>query len=334
MIATTIIGLLLALLALGAAFTLIETARIERQYPAVGEFADVGDIRLHYVDLPAHDSDAPVIVFIHGASGNLRDPLTAFRGELIGRYRLIFVDRPGHGYSSRGSRDVSAPVAQAEVIHQLLSQIGISRAVIVGHSWGAAVASAYAVRFQSATAGLLLLAPATHPWPGGVDWYYGVATTPVVGTIFRYTLVMPIGLLQLSAALKDVFGPTPVPAAYTAGAGISLVLRPDEFLANAQDVGGLKANVIAMSPHYREITAPTIIIAGAEDSVVRNDLHADALAREIAGAKLETLDNAGHMPQFSDPAVVLAAIEQLAEGARTRGFASLKQAIPANRQLK
>jgi pimeloyl-ACP methyl ester carboxylesterase len=323
LIATTLIILILALFGAAVAFSFIETARIERQFPPIGEFAGIGDIRLHYVDLPADDPDAPVIVFIHGASGNLRDPLTAFRAELIGRYRLIFVDRPGHGYSTRGASNISAPVAQAEVIHQLLGKIGISRAVIVGHSWGAAVASAYAVRFQAATAGLLLLAPATHPWPGGVDWYYGVATAPIIGTIFRYTLVMPIGLMQMPGALDSVFAPTPVPATYAASAGTTLVLRPDEFLANAEDVGELKANVIAMSPRYKEITAPAIIIAGAEDTVVRNDLHADALAREIRGAELVTLEKTGHMPQFSAPAVVLAAIERLAEGARTHGFASL-----------
>ena len=320
------IGLVIVLLAIGGslAFSSIEVMRIERQYPPIGEFADIGDIRLHYVDIPADDPDAPTIVFIHGASGNLRDPLLAFRPALIGQYRLILVDRPGHGYSTRGSGAIASPAAQAAVIHRLLTTIGIERAVIVGHSWGAAVAAAYAVRFQSATAGLMLIAPATHPWPGGVDWYYNVATLPVIGPIFTRTLVMPIGLLQLQGSLAFVFGATPVPPRYSAEAGIALVLRPGEFAANAEDVSQLKANVTAMAPHYGEITAPTIIIAGAEDRVVRNDLHAEVLARQIPGARLITIENAGHMPQFTDPKTVIAALTALAGGARTHGYADLR----------
>ncbi len=329
MIGLGVVVLLMLAIGAGFIFTAVETLRIDRAFPPLGDYADVGDIHLHYVDLPAQDPDAPVIVFLHGASGNLRDPLIAFRPYLLGRYRLIFVDRPGHGYSTRGAADVSAPLAQAKVVHTLLVKHGIDRAIIVGHSLGAAVAAAYAVTFKAETAGLMLLAPATNPWPGGVDWYYGVAQTPVVGWFFRHTLVMPVGLLQLSSALSSVFGPTPVPPAYTAGAGIQLVLRPEEFQANADDVSHLKENVTAMAPHYREITAPTVIFAGAEDSVVRNDLHADVLARDIAGAKLTTVPNAGHMPQFSDPAAVMAALEKLADGSRTHGYAELRGAAPA-----
>ncbi len=311
----------------GFVFTAFEQSQIEARFPPIGEFAEINGVRLHYVDLPAHDPDAPTIVFIHGASGNLRDPLLAFRPGLIGKFRLIFVDRPGHGYSTRGNRDVSSPVAQAELIHKLASGIGIDRAVIVGHSWGAAVAAAYAIKFQASTAGLMLLAPATHPWPGGVEWYYGVATTPLIGPIFARTLVMPIGFLQMSGSLRSVFAPTPVPPAYGNEAGIPLVLRPQEFLANAEDVANLKGNVIAMAPHYREITAPTVIFAGSEDTVVRNDLHADVLARDIAGAKLFTLTNAGHMPQFSAPEAVINELTLLAESTRIHGYASRNQSV-------
>jgi pimeloyl-ACP methyl ester carboxylesterase len=316
----------------GVAYSMIETARIEKQFPPIGEFADIAGVRLHYVDLPANDPDAPVIVFIHGASGNLRDPLLAFRPSLVGQFRLIFVDRPGHGYSTRGPNDVSAPLAQAEIIHQLIESLGIDRAVIVGHSWGGAVAAAYAVHFKQATAGLMLLAPATNPWPGGLDWYYGVATTPIVGQIFVRTLVMPVGQMEMKTAFQGVFGPTPVPPVYNAESGVALVLRPSEFLANAEDVINLKANVIAMAPHYREITAPTIIFAGAKDTVVRNDLHADVLARDIPGAQLFTIENAGHMPQFADPKAVMDALSTMANNTRIHGYAEHRPAIAAKQR--
>ncbi len=304
-------------------YSVTATFLIERSYGPEGKFAQVGGVRLHYLDLPADDPNAPVIVFIHGASGNLRDPEFAFRARLSGRYRLIFIDRPGHGYSSRGPAEMSAPRAQADVIYALLRTLAIERAVIVGHSWGAAVAAAFAVDHGAATAGLLLLAPATHPWPGGVDWYYSVATTPVVGPIFARTLLVPVGQMLVGASLQDVFGPTPVPAGYFDRAAVPLVFRAAEFIANAEDVVNLKANVIAMSPRYREITAPTIVVTGAADTVVRNDLHAAALVREINGARLIEITDAGHMPQYSDPDTVIAAIDELAGRAWVHGFAQL-----------
>ena len=42
-------------------------------------------------------------------------------------------------------------------------------------------------------AGLVLLAPATHPWPGGVTWYYDLAARPVVGPLFSWTVALPVG---------------------------------------------------------------------------------------------------------------------------------------------
>ncbi len=315
-------------------YTEVQVYRIERAAPPIGEFMEVGDVRLHYVDVAANDPDAPVIVFIHGASGNLRDPLLAFRAGLIGRYRLIFVDRPGHGYSSRGSgsavEDMSDPATQARVIHGLLANLGIERAVIVGHSLGASVAAAYAVTFKAETAGLVLIAPATHPWPGGVEWYYNVAMWPVIGPIFTHTLVMPVGERLMPGAVRAVFGQTAVPPNYVVGGGIRLVLRPGEFRANAEDVWNLNANVARMAPRYREISATTVIIAGGEDTVVRNDIHAEALAREIAGAKLVVLPHAGHAPQFTAPDQVIDLIRSVAETARNHGFAAATHAVSSS----
>lgn len=330
-----LLSLVAVLIIAAFVYTEVQVYRIERAAPPIGEYMAVGDVRLHYVDVAADDPDAPVIVFIHGASGNLRDPLLAFRAGLMRRYRLIFVDRPGHGYSSRGTggaaENMSDPAAQARVIHGLLANLGIERAVIVGHSLGASVAAAYAVIFKSETAGLALIAPATHPWPGGVEWYYNVAMWPVIGPLFTHTLVMPVGEQLMPGAVRAVFGQTPVPPNYVTGAGIRLVLRPAQFRANAEDVWNLNANVTRMAPRYREITAPTVIIAGGEDTVVRNDIHAEALVREIAGSKLIVLPHAGHAPQFTAPDQVLDLIRGLAETARNHGFASVspRAAIPS-----
>jgi pimeloyl-ACP methyl ester carboxylesterase len=84
-------------------FTAWKARAIEQAFPNHGELTDVGGFRMNALHLRAGpDADLPPIVFIHGASGNLRDQETAFRTSLEGRAELLFIDRPGHGYSERG----------------------------------------------------------------------------------------------------------------------------------------------------------------------------------------------------------------------------------------
>ena len=324
------IGLtLVGVLVLSAIYSAIQSWRIEQRYPPIGSFVTVDGVRLHYLDLPADDPDQPTLVFIHGASGNLREPAMAFRPALSGKYRLLFVDRPGHGWSERGDRAMAAPRRQAQLVLDLMRARGIERAVVVGHSWGTAVAAILAAEHPEAVSGLMLLAPATHPWPGGVEWYYTLATTPIVGPLFTRTVMLPIAQILAEGSMRQVFAPGPEPAGYLDKAGIPLVFRAGEFTANAEDVADLKANLIAQWPRYASIQAPTGIVAGAGDTVVRNELHAEALARQIKGARLVTLADAGHMPQFADPAVVLDLLEDLADRTRTHGFASVVGPVAA-----
>lgn len=77
---------------------------IERRNPPVGAFTTVAGTRMHYVHVhPAAGADLPPLVFIHGASGNLKDQMVPFRPALEGRAEMLFLDRPGHGWSERGA---------------------------------------------------------------------------------------------------------------------------------------------------------------------------------------------------------------------------------------
>lgn len=318
-------GLVLVLAAL-VGWSLVRTRQIEAAYPPLGRFAEAGGVRFHYLDLPPdvpEPADAPALVFVHGASGNLRDPLMAFRPALEGRFRLIFVDRPGHGWSSRGEDpEIASPARQAAAIRALLDRLGVRRAVVIGHSWGGAVAAAFGVEQRDVTAGLVFVAPATHPWPGGVAWYYTTAAQPILGPLFARTLVMPVGQAAMAAGLAAVFAPDPEPGDYVERAGVPLLFRPREFVANAQDVQALNRNLLAIAPRYGEITAPTAILSGNRDSVVYEELHSGGLARQIAGSKLVWLDGVGHMPHHAATDRVVAAIEEIANLARGRALAA------------
>lgn len=301
-----------ALLAL-AAVSRLGAGRIARRHPPVGRFATIGGARLHHVHVPPGESaDLPPVVFIHGASGNLLDQMVPARPLLEGRAEMLFLDRPGHGWSERGSGN-GDPFAQADTIAALMRHCGIAEAVVVGHSFGGAVAAAFALRHPGMTKGLVFLAAATHPWPGAqTSWYYKAAALPVVGRLFLATLVWPGGMLRLRDASAGVFAPNPMPPSYVEEAAIPLVLRPAAFGWNAHDVAGLYAHVAAAAPRYGEIAAPTVVVSGDSDNVVYEEIHSLGLARDIAGAELVWVRNLGHKPDWVAPDLVVRAIEKVA----------------------
>src|ERR1700722_663217 len=90
-----------ATLAVLALITQAGVVALQRAYPAQGETVEVAGASLNIVDISPRDGAGPPIVMIHGASSNLetmRQPL----GDLLTKsHRVILIDRPGHGWSSR-----------------------------------------------------------------------------------------------------------------------------------------------------------------------------------------------------------------------------------------
>jgi len=115
----------------------------------------------------------------------------------------------------------------------------------------------------------------------------------------------------MNTGIRHVFQPNPVPENYVDRAAIPLVLRPDNFCDNARDVASLHTYVTRMQPHYKEITAPTIIITGDSDDIVYEELHSRGLKRDIPGSELYWLRNLGHKPDYIATDLAIAAIEKL-----------------------
>src|SRR5260370_1200275 len=193
---------IVAVLGAARAITVLEAARIEAAHPASGRLVEVEGGKLHVLELGASSDQLP-IVLVHGASGNLEDLRLALGGRLAAKRRVILVDRPGHGWSDRpgGVADAS-PARQAALIAEALGRIGVERFVLLGHSLGGAVASALALAFPARVAGLVLLAPVTHPWESGIDWYNVVLSTPVIGHLFAHTIALPLSSLSSSRKLS------------------------------------------------------------------------------------------------------------------------------------
>ena len=294
-------------------FTQWQSRQIAARYPNIGELIDIGGFRLNSVHVPRPaTADLPALLFIHGASGNLRDPLMAFLKPLEGRAEMLFVDRPGHGYSERGDDANLTPDGQADAIARLLEKRGIAKAIVIGHSFGGATMAAFALRHKDKVLGLVFLSPATHPWPGGVDWYYDIANIPYLGRVFCNTLTLPAGLMRIEPGVESVFHPNPVPEGYLENAAIPLVLRPENFCNNARDVANLLDYVQKTQPHYHEITVPTVIMSGDSDEIVYEELHSLGLNRDIKSSELVWVKGLGHKPDYIATDLVIAAIEKVA----------------------
>jgi pimeloyl-ACP methyl ester carboxylesterase len=170
-----------------------------------------------------------------------------------------------------------------------------------------------ALDYPSHVAGLVMLAPVTHPWPGGVGWYNRLVTTPVIGPLLAWTITMPLGLLLAESGARNVFLPQVMPDDFVDSSATRLLLRPREFLANARDLVDLKQAVAAQAPRYGEIDRPVTIIAGDEnDKTVSTNIHSRPFAAAVKGAKLIVLRGVGHMVQYAAPDLVVSEIEAMA----------------------
>lgn len=307
------VGTLAGVLAALFAYTHWQTRLIMRNAPAQGEFVDVGDARIHLTQIWPNKTPAATIALVHGASGNEADLRLALGERLTGLgYHVVSVDRPGLGWSTRGL-DRSDPADQARQIRRALEKIGVRRAIVVGHSLAGALTLQLALDHADWIAGAVLIAPVTHPWPGGIAAYYTAAATPVIGHVFAHTLALPAGQALIETSLKNVFAPQEPPPDYRKRTALDLALRPATFRANAIDVAGMYDFVLRAQERYRDIAIPVDIITGDRDSIVLADIHSHGSARDIPGSSLHVMAGVGHSPHWARPDEVSGRIAALAQ---------------------
>lgn len=283
---------------------------VQRAFPPQGRMIDVDGATLHVVDIGPRDASLP-IVMLHGASSNLEVMRRPLGDLLAGDHRVILIDRPGHGWSTRARRQDSTPQIQALMIAEALGELGIDRAVFVVHSWSGALGARLALDHGSRVAGLVMLAPVTHPWRGGVGRYNEIIAKPVIGPLLAYTITLPLGYFVAESGARNVFLPQMMPDGFVRDSATPLLLRPREFIANAYDLVTLKASVAEQAPRYGEIRMPVTIIAGEPDKTVKTDIHARPFAAMVPNAKLIVLPDLGHMVQNAVPDLVKTEIETM-----------------------
>ena len=284
---------------------------VQRRYPAQGKAVAVTGATLNVLDIGPSDATGPPVVLLHGASSNLEAMRQPLGDRLAARHRVILIDRPGHGWSSSASLETSTPAAQGRMIEEALKKLDVGPVILVVHSWAGALGARMAIDYPSRVAGLVMLAPVTHPWSGGVGWYNELVTKPVIGPLLAYTITLPLGYFLLAPGAREVFLPQLMPDDFVADTATPLLLRPREFVANARDLVRLKQAVTEQALRYGEISSPTVVISGDVDKTVSTTIHSRPFAAAVPNARLIVLPGVGHMVQNAVPDLVIGEIETL-----------------------
>jgi pimeloyl-ACP methyl ester carboxylesterase len=241
------------------------------------------------------------VLLLHGQPGSVRD-WDGVVGRL-GHRRFVAFDRPGwDGVRAATHLDGNARAAVTE-----LDLHGIDRAVVVGHSFGGAVAARLATQHAERVAGLVLLAPSANL--ASLQAIDRLLAAPLAGPILSGLM---FGLGGWALSLGRLRQTLPGDNDYLRAAGRRL-RSPAAWRAFVVEQRALVADLPVLEPTLGRIAAPTRILAGSSDRVVPlTSLR--QLATQIPGARLQLVDGEGHLLPLRRPAAVVRAIESLELG--------------------
>ena len=221
-----------ATLAAMTAYNVYRARKVEREHPPTGQFITVDGVRLHYLE----KGEGPPVVLLHGNVVTAEDfDTSGVLGLLAKRHRVIAFDRPGFGYSDRPHNGSAwSARAQADLLRDALVMLGINRPVVLGHSWGAAVALALALNHPIAARGLVLLSGYYYPTFRADVLLSSPPAIPVLGDLLRYSISPLLARLMQPLLLKGMFAPLPVPARFAKGSTSEMSVRPGQIRAESQ----------------------------------------------------------------------------------------------------
>jgi pimeloyl-ACP methyl ester carboxylesterase len=284
----------------------------ERLNPPQGQFLQVDGVRLHYVERGKGEP----LVLLHGNGSMIQDfESSGLLDKAAKKYRVIVFDRPGHGHSRRPRGTLWSPEAQADLIHEALVELDATPAIVLGHSWGASVAVALALKHKAGVKALVLASGYYYPTVRvGVVAASGPAI-PILGDILRYTLAPILGRIIWPLLMRKMFGPAEVPQKFTDGFPVGLALRPSQIRASAAESALMIPDALKLSGKYGDLTMPVVIIAGKLDRLIDPDRQSAQLHSDIGHSTFHSVAGAGHMVHQTAMAKVMAAIDEAAGAA-------------------
>jgi pimeloyl-ACP methyl ester carboxylesterase len=256
-------------------------------------FISVDNVSVRYVE----SGSGPNVVMIHGNAGSVEDFEFGAFDILSSNYHVIAVDRPGHGRSERPKHKAAGVEYQTRLLHGVLSSIGVAQPVLIGHSWGAALALSYALQYPAEVSGLILIAPAVYPDAGESRLLNSLTKPPILGDVMLLAGKSLLGKQVLKTALERAFYPQPLPHRYFELVAASWLGRK-QLKAYLADESSLNASLRSLSGRYSEIHTPVVIVTGDQDKIVSAKNNAYKLKDAIANSQLVTLQATGHeIPQ-------------------------------------
>ncbi len=251
-------------------------------------YCSVAGMRVRYVC----EGTGPALVLLHG-SGSSLDAFDAVAQRLRGRCAVVRLDLPGFGLTGpRPDRDYRIG-AYTGVLEQLLEQVGIGSAVLVGNSLGGNIAWQYTLDFPARVRGLVLVNATGYP-EKSLPTAIRLARNPVIGRLLRQW--GPRGAVRRN--LRSAAGRTEVVDDTMIDRVHAMASRPGNrgaFIDFAQ------VDQVDRSREISRISVPTL--------VVRGDLiDGQHFARDIAGSREVVLHGVGHLLPEEAPAELANAV--------------------------
>ena len=297
-----------ALLAVSAIVNRHLAKTAERNNPPAGQFLDVNGVRLHYVE---RGSGTP-LVLLHGNGSMIQDFESSGLIDLAAKnYRVIVFDRPGFGHSSRPRNVVWTPAAQAELIQSALQRLGVPQAIVLGHSWGASVAVALALKYPKLVQGLVLASGYYYPTFRPDVMALSTPAAPLLGDVLGHTLSPIVSRLIWPLLMAKIFGPRSVPQKFE-GFPKEMAVRPSQIHASAVESALMIPDAFYFSGEYANLKMPVVIVAGDEDRLIDIDTQSSRLHSEIPQSKFHRVHGNGHMVHQTATSVVMSAIDEAA----------------------
>ncbi len=308
---TASVVLLLAVLVI---FTANTARRVERALPPAGAFVDIDGARIHYIDR----GQGPVtLLMVHGLGGNAMHFTHSVVDRLARDFRVVVMERPGSGYSTRAIGAAAGPVAQADTVAAFIRALGLDRPVLVGHSLGGAISLAVAVAHPTLVRALALIAPLTMLQPRPPDVFKGLMVrSPLVRSAIGWTLATPLSMARRDVVLDVVFGPEAVPADFAIAGGGILGMRPSAFVSASTDLMAVSADMPKLVTRYSTLNVPISVLYGTHDRILDPAVHGEQLKALLPQVRLEYVEGAGHMLPLTVPERVVSFVRDVVDRAR------------------